>query len=58
MVEHGGGVSYGVKPELFTNLFFSYIGMGFLDEVAPSALYKAVGGLATGIGSNNLAFFS
>ena len=49
-------MSHSIKPELSANLFFGYICADQLNEGAPNTFYKAVGGLAAGIGGNNLAF--
>ena len=54
MVEHGGGVSYGIETFL-ANLLFYCVCTSHLNEGAPSVLDEAVAGLATGISGNGLA---
>ena len=48
----------GKEPKLPTNLLFSDVCSGHLDELALSAFDEAIGGLAAGVRRDDLALVS
>ena len=56
MVVHHCRMTNSVVPELGTDLFLGNVGPGHLDESTPRTLDKAIRGLTTSGGSNNITF--